>query len=285
LENKFLMKQSYSSKVKEELLNIIPSPNHCRIAEAAGLFSMNGEVVNDPVYGKCYKINGDERVCNKYFTLVKKTNILGEYDCGLVDESLLKKPCCRSAYLRGVFLARGSITDPEKTYHLEIIAKSKEQAKQIIMVMATFSITGKLINRMDRYVIYLKESGSISDMLACMGASVAMLDFENIRVVKEMKNNVNRKVNCETANIGKMVDAAVREINDIKLIDETYGLESLSQKLQETARLRLEHPEMPLKELGEMHNPPVGKSGVNHRLRRIAKIALDIKDQEESKQS
>jgi DNA-binding protein WhiA len=138
---------------------------------------------------------------------------------------------------------------------------------------------------MDRFVIYLKESGSISDMLACMGASVAMLDFENIRVVKEMKNNVNRKVNCETANIGKMVDAAVREINDIKLIDETFGLDSLSQKLQETARLRLEHPEMPLKELGEMHNPPVGKSGVNHRLRRIAKIALDIKDQEESKQS
>lgn len=246
---------------------------------------MNGEVVTDPEYGKCYKISGDERVCNKYFTLVKKTNILGEYDCGLVDESLLKKTCCRSAYLRGVFLAGGSITDPEKAYHLEIIAKSEEQAIQIIKVMASFSITGKLINRMDRYVIYLKESGSISDMLACMGASVAMLDFENIRVVKEMKNNVNRKVNCETANIGKMVDAAVREINDIKLIDETYGLESLSQKLQETARLRLEHPEMPLKELGEMHNPPVGKSGVNHRLRRIAKIALDIKDQEESKQS
>ncbi len=270
---------------------------------------MNGEVANNSGLWSSCKFSGEERICNKYFTLLKKTNILGEYDCDsklldgsqadkflssisyrpelhfAIDERLLKKPCCRSAYLRGVFLASGSITDPTKAYHLEIITRSYEQAKQIISVMATFSINAKLINRMDKNIIYIKESNMISDMLACMGASIAMLDFENVRVVKEMKNNVNRKVNCETANIGKMVDAAVREINDIKLIDETLGLDQLSPKLRETALLRMEHPEVPLKELGEMHDPPVGKSGVNHRLRRIGKIALDIKGQEESKQS
>lgn len=276
------MQKSYSARVKDELLNIIPSPQHCRIAELAGIFSIYGENINAGKLKFDSKLVGDERVCNKYFTLLKKTNILGEYDS---VNDLLWKPCCRSAFLRGVFLAAGSITDPEKSYHFEIIARSYEQAKQIIEVMATFSITGKVIERQEKHVIYLKESGQISDMLAAMGASVSMMDFENIRVKKSLHNNVNRKVNCETANIGKMVDAAVREINDIKLIEETFGFDHLSPKLRETALLRLEHPEMPLKELGEMHNPPVGKSGVNHRLRRIGKIALDIKGQEESKQS
>ena len=276
------MQETYSAKVKKELLNIIPNAKHCKVAECAGIFLMYSE--NCAVDGVKFEsnISGDERVCNKYFTLLKKTNILGEYE--LISD-LLEKPCCRSAFLRGVFLSGGSISDPKKSYHLEIVVKSYEIAKQIIQVMASFSITGKLTKRSDKNIIYLKESAQISDMLAAMGAAVSMMDFENVRVRKSVHNNVNRKVNCETANIGKMVDAAVREINDIRLIEETFGFDHLSPKLRETALLRLEHPEMPLKELGEMHNPPVGKSGVNHRLRRIGKIALDIREQEESKQS
>jgi len=191
LENKITMKQSYSAKVKEELLNVYPNSRHCKIAEIAGLFSVDGEVANNSRLWSSCKFQGEERVCNKYFTLLKKTNILGEYDSvkGLldgsvadnllemikykptlhfaIDESLLKRPCCRSAYLRGVFLAAGSITDPMKAYHLEIVARSYEQAKQIISVMATFSINAKLSSRLDKKIIYIKEIKNTSIFSFC----------------------------------------------------------------------------------------------------------------------
>jgi DNA-binding protein WhiA len=172
----------------------------------------------------------------------------------------------------------GSITDPKKGYHFEITCRTMSQAEQILSNMESFGLTPKIVERAGHPVVYLKESDEIADMLNVMEAPVTLLDFENVRVEKEMNNQVNRKVNCETANIGKMVEAAVREIRDIELIEETRGLKSLPAKLEETARLRLEHPEMPLRELGELMDPPVGKSGVNHRLRRISAIADGIRD-------
>jgi DNA-binding transcriptional regulator WhiA len=304
-----MIKASYSSGVKKELLEVIPRPRHCRIAELAGIYSVLGDTEADTACSSekpvnC-RINGESGLNNKCFTLLQKTNILVGYDFGtgtlsgkaaeeflsmikwdtdsptVVEPVLLQQPCCKRAYLRGVFLSSGSITDPYKRYHLEIVARSDEQADQILRIMDTFSISGKLTRRNERPVIYIKESDQISDMLSVMEAPRAMMEFENVRVQKDIQNTVNRKVNCETANIGKMVDAAVRELNDIKLIEETRGLKSLSPRLRETAEIRLLHPEASLKELGELFDPPIGKSGVNHRLRRITEIATDIRNQEE----
>ena len=194
------------------------------------------------------------------------------------DGLLVQRTCCKRAFIRGAFMAAGSISDPNKSYHFEIVCHTYEQAKQLQQLIDSFDADAKIVERKERFVLYLKEGSQIVDMLNVMEAPVTLLDFENVRVEKEMNNQVNRKVNCETANIGKMVEAAVREIRDIELIEKTRGLKSLPAKLEETARLRLEHPEMPLRELGELMDPPVGKSGVNHRLRRISAIADGIRD-------
>jgi hypothetical protein len=298
--------ESYSKRVKSELLRIMPDKDHCRIAEAAGFFYLSGSVryEEDIIHADL-----EGSILKKYFTLLKKTNIVCSYGVGQKEikgdeafrflsligydrncpdrlpEEILSRDCCRKSFLRGAFLASGSVTDPDKGYHLEITARTKEEAHGIITVMASFLCDGKMVLRQERPVVYLKESGKIADILTAMGASAAMLDLENTKVRKEMNNTINRKVNCETANIGKMVDAAIRELNDIKLIEEKIGLDNISPRLAETARLRLSHPDLPLQKLGKMHEPPVGKSGVNHRLRRICKIASDIRDQEEFKRS
>jgi len=304
-----MIKSSYSARVKKELLEVIPRPRHCRIAELASIYSVLGDTQsggdNDTFSPVNCRINADSGLNNKYFTLLQKTNILVGYDFGtglilresaeeflsmikwnpdkptMVEPLLLQQSCCKRGYLRGLFLSSGSVTDPLKRYHLEIVARSDEQAEQILEIMNTFSLSGKITRRSGRLVIYLKESDQISDMLSVMEAPRSMMEFENVRVQKDIQNTVNRKVNCETANIGKMVDAAVRELNDIKLIEETRGLKSLSPRLRETAEMRLLHPEVSLKDLGKLLDSPIGKSGVNHRLRRITEIATDIRNQEE----
>ena len=136
-----------------------------------------------------------------------------------------------------------------------------------------FGVDAKIVERKKHYVVYLKEGAQIVDMLNVMGAHVALMNLENVRILKEMRNSVNRKVNCETANISKTVNAAVRQVEDIQLIVEKQGMSSLPENLQEIARVRMENPDMPLKELGALLTPPIGKSGVNHRLRRIGEIA------------
>ena len=143
--------------------------------------------------------------------------------------------------------------------------------------MATFDVDAKIVERKKHYVVYLKEGAQIVDMLNVMGAHVALMNLENVRILKEMRNSVNRKVNCETANISKTVNAAVRQVEDIQYIMKTKGLSSLPDNLQEIAQVRLEHPDMPLKDLGTLLTPPIGKSGVNHRLRRISEIAEKLR--------
>ena len=190
-----------------------------------------------------------------------------------VDGQIIQQPCCKRAFIRGAYLTTGSMSDPSKAYHFEIVCQTREQAKQLQTVMNTFVTDAKIVQRKNHYVVYLKEGEQISDMLSVMEAHKMRLDFENVRIVKEMRNSVNRQVNCETANIEKTVNAAVRQIEDIKWIESQCGLESLPENLREMARLRIENPEMPLKDLGTLLVPPVGKSGVNHRLRRISEIA------------
>ena len=191
--------------------------------------------------------------------------------------TVLQNPCCRRAFIRGAFLAAGSLSDPEKFYHFEIVCSSMERASQLKEIIATFSIDAKIVVRKKYFVVYIKEGSQIVEMLAVMEARLALMDLENIRILKEMRNSVNRQVNCETANINKTVSAAVRQLNDITYIRDTVGLSYLPEALAGIAQIRLNKPEATLKELGESLSPPVGKSGVNHRLRRISAIAESLR--------
>lgn len=197
-----------------------------------------------------------------------------------IDKSLIHEESCKRAFLRGVFLGCASISDPEKTYHLEFVIESKKFAEDLEELLNEYDLNSKVITRKNQYVIYLKEGEHIIDLLNIIGAHSSLLELENIRVYKEIRNNVNRVVNCETANIKKTADASVRQIENIKFIKETMGFNKLSMPLREIAELRLEFTEATLKELGEMLSPPVGKSGVNHRLRKLENIAENIRERE-----
>lgn len=170
-------------------------------------------------------------------------------------------------------MSAGSMSDPEKSYHFEIVCTTEKKAEQLMEIINSFDIDAKIVSRKKNYVVYVKEGAQIVDMLNIMEAHVALMNLENVRILKEMRNSVNRQVNCETANINKTVNAAVKQIEDINYIQETVGLESLPENLQEIAEVRLKYPEAALKELGTFLEPPVGKSGVNHRLRKICEIA------------
>ena len=198
-------------------------------------------------------------------------------DFSVSDHVLIQNPCCMRAFLRGSFLAGGSVSNPLKTYHFEISCSSNEKAHQLLQLMAQFNIEGKVITRKRHYIVYIKEGAQIVDMLNVMGASNSLMEMENIRILKEMRNSVNRRVNCETANINKTVSAAVKQVEDITLIRDSIGFSQLSDGLQEVARLRLEYPEATLVELGKMLSTPVGKSGVNHRLRKLSMIADELR--------
>ena len=218
--------------------------------------------------------------------LLKETCLLATdgsiHECmSLIHNHLLKQNCCRRAFLRGAFLAAGSVSDPEKSYHFEIVCSSQKKAEQIQELLVQYQIDAKTILRKRYHVVYVKEGSQIVELLGLMGAHVSLMRFENVRIVKEMRNSVNRKVNCETANLNKTVSAAVRQMEDIRYIEQRKGLQELSEGLEEIARLRLEHPDASLKELGDMLSPQVGKSGVNHRLRKLSLIAEQLRKGEE----
>ncbi|SCI22172.1 DNA-binding protein WhiA [Romboutsia sp. 1001713B170207_170306_H8] len=200
------------------------------------------------------------------------------YPTDKVPEHLLKNDECIRAFLRGAFLGGGSISDPEKNYHMEFVTNSEEFASSLKDIINSLGFNSKIVSRKNNYVVYLKESEQISDLLSVIGAHNALLSLQNTKIVKEMRNNVNRIVNCETANLSKTVNAAVRQVENIRFIQETIGINSLPENLQEIARIREEYEDMTLKELGEMLNPPIGKSGVNHRLRKIEEIANKLRE-------
>lgn len=194
------------------------------------------------------------------------------------QSALIQNACCKRAFLRGVFLVAGSVTDPEKAYHLEIAVVSRELAAQIQKVMIFFHLDAKIVERKKYQVVYIKEGSQIVDFLNVVEAHVALMEFENIRILKEVRNSVNRQVNCETANINKTVTAAKKQMDDINYIASHKGLSQLSESLREVAELRLEYPDSSLQELGQMLNPPIGKSGVNHRLRKLGDIASQMRE-------
>ena len=230
-----------------------------------------------------YIIKIDEDLTKQF---LKDTQIAKHNDFNImnfsygVPEELLQRDLCKRAYIKGSFMGSGSISNPEKSYHAEFVSNKEIQSKTLIELLNEYGIIGKNIYRKNNFVTYIKESEQISDLLALMGANNAVLNFENIRAVKETRNQINRVINCETANLDKIVDTSMRQINNIKILKRHKVIDKLPDNLRELAYLRLKHSNASLKELGQLLNPPLGKSGVNHRLKKIEEIAKDLIEHE-----
>ena len=208
--------------------------------------------------------------------LINENNEIGE-NFSITNNIVIMKDCCKRAFIRGAFMAAGSISDPNKSYHFEIKCNSEKKAKQLIELLENYNIDGKMVARKGGYVVYIKEGEGIVDVLNVMEAHVSLMEMENVRILKVMRNYYNRQVNCETANIKKTVATSVRQIDDIDFIIQNKGIDYLPEKLQDIAWVRKENPDASLQELGEMLDPPLGKSGVNHRLRKICQIAQELR--------
>lgn len=286
---------SFSSEVKTELAKHLGKSRHCQIAELAALIAFEGRIPAAESENRLLmqkyqlllaelfhieEIHTAEEARSVFSTVKMYNDVTGEPESeDTVKGLLVQQSCCKRAYIRGAFLAGGSISDPNKSYHFEIVCRSIPQAEQLRDVINSFDMDAKIVARKKYQVVYLKEGSQIVDILNIMEAHVALMNLENVRILKEMRNSVNRKVNCETANISKTVNAAVKQLADIEYIRETAGLSYLPENLKEMALLRLEYPDAPLAELGTYLNPPVGKSGVNHRLRRISEMADSLRQQ------
>ena len=301
---------TFSSLVKDELSHFAPESRHCSIAELSALFTFAGTIKTTSMGAKRVEfITEKPAVARKCFTLLRKTFnihtdilirrsrnityylVVRNYEDArrLIKAIKLDEPlssrisiltgnfCCRRSFLRGAFLSAGSVTDPKKSYHMEFACADECSAKAIQNLIESIdigrSIDAKLTKRKNTYVVYIKEGEQISLLLNIMEAHRALMDMENQRIVKEMRNTVNRRVNCETANINKTVNAAMKQVEDIEYIRQHGGFAGLSNSLVEAAQLRLEYPEATLAELGKLFDPPVGKSGVNHRLKKLCEYA------------
>lgn len=300
---------SYTGSIKNELSMVLPEKRCCRLSEISALLNTAGGAGENAILFK----TDNWAVARKYFTLLKKTfNINVEsryvkkakhdknsfYELVVTDEAevgrllnaagadadslaaghipglLVKSDCCKQAYLRGAFLAGGTIASPEKEYHLEITLKSKNNAMELISLLSYFDIGAKTKPRAESVSVYIKGGERIADFLNATGAKNALFSYENARVMKDVRNDVNRRVNCDTANIGKTVRAAAKQIAAIEIIDRTIGISSLPATLRHAALARTENPDLRLEELGTLLG--IGKSGINHRLRKIEEIAREL---------
>ncbi len=196
-----------------------------------------------------------------------------------VSEELVPKfseielECCRASFLRGAFLGGGSVADPEKNYHIEFVTANSKTADFLTELIAACGYLAGLTVRKNHFVIYIKDSEAIAELLGYMGAGTTMMNFYNIKIERELRNQVNRQVNCDSANLNKTMDAAQKQIEAIQKIDRTIGLEALPPQLYEMAQVRLDNPELSLKDLAMTLSPPIGKSGANHRLTKLIEIA------------
>ena len=195
-----------------------------------------------------------------------------------IPKHLVSRQDGKRAYLRGAFLGSGSVSDPAKMYHLEFSTVNIEISQNLRKLLNSYKLNAKIVTRKNNNVVYIKESEHITDLLNLMGAYNALMHLEDIKIKKQMRNDVNRLVNCETANLNKTVDTSMRQIECINYIMEKQGLDYLPENLHEIAMLRVENPDMSLKELGEIMETPLGKSGVNHRLKKIEMIAEELKE-------
>lgn len=215
--------------------------------------------------------------CENLLSMMK----LDSGDLHTINPLIYQQTCCKKSFISGAFLAAGSINNPEKTYHFEIACVSPQSANTLVDILREFDIEAKTIIRKRYHVVYVKEGAAIVDILNIMEAHVSLMNMENVRILKDMRNSVNRRVNCEYANINKTVSAAHRQIEDILYIEQCGAYRNLPATLKEIAELRLQEPDAALQELGEMLSPPVSKSGVNHRLRKLSSIANDLRKEHE----
>lgn len=298
---------SFSSDVRAELAKQMPSARHCQIAELAAILYYSGclftkdqaflelqsespyviqkaELLLKKLCGLQFETQGEEENEPLQLSvyepeLIQQIMQLIKFEDGLdsIPAALVKSQCCKRSMLRGAFLAMGSMSNPEKGYHLEYVCENEQQATQLMKEMASFGLDAKCVERKKYQVVYIKESEGIVELLNIMGAHVSLMNLENLRILKDMRNSINRRVNCEAANITKTVNAATKQIEDIQYLKDNYGFQNLTDQLCEMAEVRLEHPEATLKELGELLDPPVGKSGVNHRLRKLGELAEKVR--------
>jgi len=304
---------SYASEVKQELTKLVVHPEHARV-ELSALLRMNGSLSIQNHHFVLTAQTENAAIARRIFSLIKQkygmesellvrkkmklkknnqylvrlkhdTNrvltdldILDESGLSIntdVPEEVLTEDQRMRSYLRGAFLATGSVNSPETSrYHLEIYSLYETHNDGVAQMMNYFHLNARTTKRRNGYIVYLKEAEKIADFLQLIGATNSMLKFEDIRIVRDMRNSVNRLVNCENANINKTVAAAERQIENIKHLQATVGLDSLPDKLREIAVLRLENPEVSLKELGDMvPSGAISKSGINHRLRKLNQLA------------
>lgn len=312
---------SYSSQTKEELCRLEPDSVCCLLAELSGIVSSAGSVIyrgggekrlsieteNSAVARRTFRLLREVFDVQPELVTLKRSRLGGRSayrievsgseasfvleGCGIavalrrgVPREITVRKCCRMSFLRGVFLASGSVTDPEKEYHLEFVLGDEAFAQALQKLIARFSLTAHLGKRRQMTLVYLKGQSEITDMLSIFGAQSARFAMEDAFIRKELRNNANRAVNCDSANVQRAVTAASRQTQAIEALLAACGADSLPPQLLDTARLRLAHPEMSLEELGRLCDPPVGKSGVNHRLRRLEKMAQDVMGQEQTAQ-
>lgn len=308
---------SYASEVKKELTSIEVRDQNAR-AELMALIRMNGSL-GLASQGMILKVQTESpAIARRIYTLMKqlyriectisvqrkmklkKNNTyvvrLNSHtqeileDLGILDGfqiqervpmELLADDWMIRSYLRGAFLAGGSVNNPETSrYHLEIYSLYEEHNEMIAEMINRFGMNARTTSRRSGYIVYLKEAEKIADFLQLIGATNSMLEFENVRIVRDMRNSVNRLVNCENANMDKVVSASNRQLDNIRYIDSRVGLASLPDKLREIAETRLRHQEVSLKELGELlPSGPISKSGVNHRLRKLNNYADELRDE------
>ena len=278
---------SFSSDVKEELSKINNFKDK-KILEAEFLgYILTGNITNND--NKLEFITENEFNIERFYKILfnleidYEPNIRGKVFVATIlkteeVEKFMKLKITsdleiQKAIVKGAFLGAGSITDPKKQYHLEIIFQEKNSAEYILNICKFYNVNLKFLEAKGKYQLYIKDAEEISKFLALIGSNKGVLLFEDVRVTKEIKNNVNRLVNCETANLNKIVNASVNQVNDIKLIKKMKKFDEMPDELKEIANLRLENPDVSLKILGSLLNNPIGKSGVNHRLKAIEQIA------------
>ena len=313
---------SFASETKKELTQLDPK-DCCARAELAALIRMNGSLSvsnrefsldvpteNAAIARRIYLLIKSAfgyhtellvrkkmrlkknnvyivRVKQNALKLLEELEIIGEgFSINrTANRDFYKRTCCKRAYLRGAFLAGGSVNHPDTSYHLEISSLYEEHTESLGDMMNSFSLHAKTLERKKGSIVYIKEAEKITDFLNLIGAHRALLFFEDIRIMKDMRNSVNRLVNCDTANLNKTVGAAMRQVENIRYIEREVGLDVLPEKLREVAELRVKHQDMTLKELGEaVEGKPISKSGINHRLRKIDEIADKLRNGESIEQ-
>lgn len=274
------------AKIKIQTENFALAKKHFTLLEKT--FNIKAEI-QVKYHAKKHKnrsyliLTNDEEATMKLLLATKLVEVDQEefYFIQGFDSLVTQATCCKRAFIRGAFLATGSIMDPEKTYHFEIVCSDDVVATYVQELIQEFEIDAKIVQRKKYHVVYVKEGSQIVDLLNVMEAHVALMELENVRIVKDMKNTLNRKVNCETANIKKTVSAAVKLNADIEYIENAVGLSSLPERLEDVAKIRLAHGDLSLREIGQQLSPPVGKSGVNHRLKKISEIAMKLREERE----